>query len=213
MTTTNATRGTSSQASMSALRKAFSLGILATCFSIAGLVLAGQPELVDRVVSSVAQTAPGLLKVDGREGLADPKGLLNPTGLGITAIIAAIVTVLTSLGWITSLRDGLRGVVGLPPLKVNPIVQRLRDVGTLVLLGIALVLTSVVSIVFTAALGFVAGLVRLDTRTVEPIADTSPITITAMVSFRRPARNASRSPAPRFSDSSGTSVAWIAWKK
>jgi hypothetical protein len=47
----------------------------------------------------------------------------------------------------------------------------------------------------------------------EPIADTVPITITAIVSLRIPARNASRSPAPRCSDSSGTKVAWIAWKK
>ena len=50
-------------------------------------------------------------------------------------------------------------------------------------------------------------------RSVAPIADTVPITITATVSLRRPARNASRSPAPRCSDSSGTNVAWIAWKK
>jgi hypothetical protein len=48
---------------------------------------------------------------------------------------------------------------------------------------------------------------------VDPIAETAPITTTAIVSLRSPARNASRSPAPRCSDSSGTSVAWIAWKK
>ncbi|MEA5456262.1 YihY/virulence factor BrkB family protein [Sinomonas sp. JGH33] len=145
------------------------LGLLATGFSIAGLVLAGQPVLVDRIVQSVAQSAPGLLKVDGQDGLADPKALLNPEGLGVTAIIAAVVTVFTSLGWITSLRDGLRGILALPPLRVNAIVQRLRDAGTLVLLGIALVLTSAVSILFTAALGFIADLLHLDKGTVAPV--------------------------------------------
>ncbi|NUP75505.1 MAG: YihY/virulence factor BrkB family protein, partial [Sinomonas sp.] len=145
------------------------LGLLATGFSIAGLVLAGQPELVDRVVRSVAQSAPGLLKVDGSEGLADPKALLNPSGLGLTAIIAAVVTVLTSLGWITSLRDGLRGVVGLQPLKVNPVLQRLKDAGTLLILGVALVLTSGVSIVFTGALGFIESTLQLDRGLVEPV--------------------------------------------
>ncbi|MDQ4503622.1 YihY/virulence factor BrkB family protein [Sinomonas sp. ASV322] len=145
------------------------LGLLATGFSIAGLVLAEQPELVDRVVHGVAQSAPGLLKVDGKDGLADPTALLNPAGLGLTAVVAAVVTVFTSLGWITSLRSGLRGILGLPPLKVNAIAQRLRDVGTLVLLGVALVLTSAVSLVFTAALGFIAGLLHLDRAIVEPI--------------------------------------------
>lgn len=145
------------------------LGLLATGFSIAGLVLAGQPELVDRVVRSVAQSAPGLLKVDGQEGLADPKALLNPSGLGITAIVAAVVTILTSLGWITSLRDGLRGVVDAPRLTTNPLVQRLRDAGTLLLLGVALVLTSGVSILFTAALGFVESALQLDPAVVAPI--------------------------------------------
>ena len=145
------------------------LGLLATGFSVAGLVLAGQPELVDRIVHSIAQSAPGLLKVDGSSGLADPQSLLNRSGLGITAIIAAIVTVLTSLGWITSLRAGLRGVMGLPPLSINPLIQRLRDAGTLVLLGVALVLTSAVSIVFTAALGFVSSLLQIDQRIVDPV--------------------------------------------
>ncbi len=145
------------------------LGLLATGFSIAGLVLAGQPELVDRIVHSVSQAAPGLLKVDGQDGLADPKALLNRSGLGITAAVAALVTILTSLGWITSLRDGLRGITDAPRLNVNPVVQRLRDAGTLLLLGVALVLTSGVSILFTAALGWIASLLQLDRSVVAPI--------------------------------------------
>ncbi len=55
-------------------------GLLATGFSVAGLLLSGQPALLERVVGSVASSAPGLLKVDGREGLVDPQELLNPTG-------------------------------------------------------------------------------------------------------------------------------------
>ncbi len=50
----------------------------------------------------------------------DPQDLLNPSGLGWTAVIAAVVTVVTSLGWINGLRDGLRGVMQLAPLVINP---------------------------------------------------------------------------------------------
>lgn len=144
-------------------------GLLTTGFSVAALVLAGNPALVDSVVRAVAKAAPGLLKVDGADGLVDPESLLNPTGLGLTAIIAILVTLVSSLGWITSLRDGLRGVVGLAPLKVNPILVKVRDIGTLLLLGVLLVVTSGVSVAFTAALGYLAGLLGIDGASVAPI--------------------------------------------
>jgi membrane protein len=144
-------------------------GLLATGFSIAALVLAGQPALVDQVVRSVAKAAPGLLKVDGGDGAVDPQQLLNPTGLGITAIIAILVTVFSSLGWITSLRDGLRGVVGLGPIQANPVLLKLRDIGTLLLLGVLLVLTSAVSVVFTAALDFIAQQLGIDGAFLRPV--------------------------------------------
>ena len=144
-------------------------GLLTTGFSLAALVLAGQPALVDRVVESVAAAAPGLLRVDGSDGLVDPDDLLNPTGLSVTALIALAVTVFSSLGWITSLRDGLRGVVGLGPLSTNPILLKLRDIGTLLLLGVLLIVTSAVSVVFTAALDFITSTLGIDGAYVRPV--------------------------------------------
>jgi membrane protein len=137
-------------------------GLLATGFSIAGLLLRGQPALLDRIVSSVAVTAPGLVKVDGGDGLVDPQELLNPTGLGWTAVIAAVVTIVTSLGWIAGVREGLRGVMRLGPLKMNPVIQKLRDAGTLLLLGVALVLSAGASLIFGTAAGWVTEQLRLD---------------------------------------------------
>jgi membrane protein len=136
--------------------------LLATGFSVAGLLLRGQPALLDRIVSSVATTAPGLVKVDGGDGLVDPQELLNPTGLGWTAVIAAVVTIVTSLGWIAGVREGLRGVMRLGPLKMNPVIQKLRDAGTLLLLGVALVLSAGASLVFGTAAGWVTEQLRLD---------------------------------------------------
>lgn len=143
--------------------------LLTTGFSVAALFLAGNPALVDQVVHSVAKAAPGLLKVDGGDGLVDPQRLLNPTSLSVTAIIAFLVALFSSLGWITSLRDGLRGVVELPPIKANPVLVKARDIGTLLLLGVLLVATSGVSIVFTAAVGYLAGLMGMDGAVVAPV--------------------------------------------
>ena len=166
-------------------------GLLATGFSIAGLVLAGQPALVDALVASIAKGAPGLLTVDGSKGLVDPHELLNPGGLGLTAVIAAVVTVFTSLGWIASMRDGLRGVADLPPLKRNPVLLKLSDAGTLLLLGVALIASSGVSLVFGTAADWVIGLLNLDARVAGPAAGAVKLVVplllnwaTAVVMFR-----------------------------
>lgn len=166
-------------------------GLLATGFSVAGLLLGGQPALLERVVGSVASSAPGLLKVDGREGLVDPQELLNPNGLGWTAVIAAVVTVVTSLGWIAGLRDGLRGVLRLGPLKMNPILLKLHDVGTLLLLGVALVISAGASLVFGTAAGWVAEQLKLDPLVAGPLTTSIKIAVplvlgwaTALIMFR-----------------------------
>jgi membrane protein len=166
-------------------------GLLATGFSLAGLVLRGQPALLDRVVSSVATSAPGLLKVDGGEGLVDPQELLNPDGLGWAAVIAAAVTVVTSLGWIDGLRDGVRGVIGLGPRKMNPILLKLHDIGTLLLLGVALVISAGASLVFGTAAGWVAEQLSLDPVVAGPLTTSVQLAVplllgwaTALIMFR-----------------------------
>lgn len=166
-------------------------GLLATGFSIAGLVLRGQPALLETIISSVAQSAPGLLKVNGGEGLVDPQDLLNPDGLGWTAAIAAAVTVFTSLRWIASLRDGLRGVLELPPSLVNPVLLKLRDAGILLLLGVALVISAGASLVFGTAAGWVTDFLRLDDAVAGPLTTSIKIAVplvlswaTALIMFR-----------------------------
>ncbi len=166
-------------------------GLLATGFSVAGLFLSAQPVLLDQIIKSVVRAAPGLLKVDGRDGLVDPQDLLNPNGLGWTAVIAAVVTVVTSLGWIGGLRDGLRGVLRLGPLKINPVLLKLHDVGTLLLLGVALVISAGASLVFGTAAGWVAEQLRLDPLVAGPLTTSIKIAVplvlgwvTALIMFR-----------------------------
>ncbi|WP_306919716.1 MULTISPECIES: YihY/virulence factor BrkB family protein [unclassified Arthrobacter] len=166
-------------------------GLLATGFALAGLALRGQPALLERVVSSVATSAPGLLKVDGGEGLVDPQDLLNPDGLGWAASIAAVVTVVTSLGWIGGVRDGIRGVMGLGPRKINPILLKVHDVGTLLLLGVALVISAGASLVFGIAAGWVAEQLSLDPLVAGPLTTSVKIAVplllawaTALIMFR-----------------------------
>lgn len=144
-------------------------GLLATGFAVTGLVLNGQPQLVDSIVSSIATAAPGLLKTNGGNGLVDPHDLLNPTGLGWTAAIAAVVTVFTALGWIAGIREGLRGVCGLEPVQGNPLLLKARDAGTLLLLGAALVVSAGVSLVFGTAAGWIIARLGLADAVAGPV--------------------------------------------
>ncbi|MFP5312631.1 MAG: YihY/virulence factor BrkB family protein [Actinomycetes bacterium] len=166
-------------------------GLLATGFSIAALVLSGQPALLDTIIASVASSAPGLLKINGGSGLVDPKDLLDPSGLGWTALISALVTVVTSLGWINGVRDGLRGVMQLPPLILNPVVMKLRDAGTLLLLGLALVASAGASLVFGTAAGWVSDVLHLSEALAWPLTTSVKILVplvlnwaTALIMFR-----------------------------
>ena len=166
-------------------------GLLATGLSVGGLILRGQPALLDTIIATVAQSAPGLLKVNGGGGLVDPRDLLNPDSLGWTAVIAAVVTVVTSLGWIAGLRDGLRGVMQLPPVRVNPVVLKLRDAATLLLLGVALVISAGASLVFGTAAGWVSDFLHLDRTVAGPLTTLVKIGVplalnwvTAVIMFR-----------------------------
>ena len=166
-------------------------GLLATGFSLAGLFLRGQPALLDQIIKSVATAAPGLLKVDGGEGLVDPYQLLNPSNLGWAAVIAAAVTVFTALGWISGVRDGVRGMMRLGPRGINPVLQILRDAGTLLLLGAALVVSAAASLVFGTAADWVAGLLHLDPLLAGPLTTSVTIAVplllgwgTALIMFR-----------------------------
>jgi membrane protein len=166
-------------------------GLLATGFSLAGLFLSGQPALLDQIIRSVAMTAPGLLQVNGSEGLVDPYELLNPASLGWAAVIAGVITVFTALGWISGIRDGVRGMMQLGPRGINPVLQILRDAGTLLLLGVALVTSAAVSLVFGTAADWVTQQLNLDPLLAGPLTTSVTILVplllgwgTALIMFR-----------------------------
>lgn len=187
-------------------------GLLATGFSIAGLFLSEQPFLVDAMIANISKSAPGLLKVDGGEGLVDPHDLLNPNGLGWTAVIAAVITVFTSLGWIAGVREGLRGVMELPPLPRNPILAKLFDAGTLLLLGVALVLSAGVSLVFGTAASWAIGLLGLDEGIAGPVAAIVKLAVPLLLNWATAAilfRLAGSLPLGRQAFMEGTIIAAV----
>ncbi|WP_051619760.1 YihY/virulence factor BrkB family protein [Haematomicrobium sanguinis] len=129
--------------------------LLVAGFSILGLVVSGNTDLQNAVVNAVASTTPGLIDT-GNGGLATPDQLFSQQrGFSLALIISLATLLFTSLGWIAGLREGIRGIFALPPVFMNFVLLKLRDLGILLVLGVALVVTTVIAGVATAGLDWI----------------------------------------------------------
>ena len=129
----------------------FSVGaMLVAGFSIFGMVAADNEVLRNAVIDVVADSTPGLIDT-GSGGLATPEQLLGTRGFGLALVISLSALLITGLGWIKGLREGIRSLLGLARDRTNPVLSKLRDGFTLVVLAIALVLTSVLGLLSSAA--------------------------------------------------------------
>ncbi|WP_130450702.1 YihY/virulence factor BrkB family protein [Zhihengliuella halotolerans] len=140
--------------------------LLVAGFSIFGIIASGNKELQDTIINTVAESTPGLIDTGdcGRDscGLAKPEELFrSQRGFGWALVISTAAMLVTSLGWINGLREGMRGVSGLAPVAMNPVVAKARDLGVLLVLGIALVLTSGLGFVAGAALDWIIELLNI----------------------------------------------------
>jgi membrane protein len=113
-------------------------------FAVFGFVLRGQPSLFHDVVHSISTTLPGVVKDSTHpDGIIDASKPPTPNALTITGAISLVVLVLSGLGWMGALREGIRAMFGQPLLASNAVKSRLRDLGVLVLLGLSMLFSSV----------------------------------------------------------------------
>ncbi|WP_066041615.1 YhjD/YihY/BrkB family envelope integrity protein [Herbiconiux solani] len=129
-------------------------------FSIFGIVLAGNPDLLKAVVDQLGSAIPGLI---GENGAIKPEALSEARILGWTGAIALVGLVLTAVGWLASTRDSVRRIFKLDPPKTNPVVLKLKDFGLALGFGIAIVLSSVVSLISNQGLSLAFDLLGIDT--------------------------------------------------
>lgn len=121
-------------------------------FTVFGVVLRQQPDLFDRVVASISQTLPGIVKdAQHPNGIIDATNPPTPNALTVTGAVSLVLLVLSGLGWLDALREGVRAVFGQPPQQVNPVKGKLLDLLVLVGLGLAVLASGVLSTVVNAA--------------------------------------------------------------
>jgi membrane protein len=121
-------------------------------FTVFGFILRGQPELFDRVVASISDTLPGIVRDRAHPGgLIDASNPPTPSALTLTGLVSLATLLLSGTAWIDALREGVRAVFGQPKLAVNPVKGRLVNLALLGTLGSAFLVSGVLSLGVSSA--------------------------------------------------------------
>ncbi|MGN6744345.1 MAG: YihY/virulence factor BrkB family protein [Amnibacterium sp.] len=148
-------------------------------FSVAGFVVEGDPQLQQVVFRGINRFIPRLIAYTDAQGTVHPgavaaRTLLERTGLSISTAISLAGVLLTTVGFLGTLRTAIRIMFGLPGPRTNPVLLKLMDVGYTAGFGAVVLLTTVISLVSNTALGAVARFLGFDrTSPVQQIGATA----------------------------------------
>ncbi|MDQ2757594.1 MAG: YihY/virulence factor BrkB family protein, partial [Actinomycetota bacterium] len=127
---------------------------VALAAAVFGLVLRGRPDLVDSITTAASSSLPGVIKTS-----STPNGLISLSApsvsvVTVSGLVGLVGLVLAGTGWVGALRDGIRTVFGMSGAPGNVVTVKLRDLGVFASLGLAVV----VSAVLTSVSGALGGL-------------------------------------------------------
>jgi len=143
-------------------------------FSVAGLWLAGNPQLMDQLFVLINQSVPGLI---GKGGVVDPATLVNTGALTWSSAIALVGLLATTLGWLNTTSQAVRGIFGMGQETTFFVLVKLRELGLGLLFGLALVVSAVISILSTEALRWFLGLLGQGTDSFWFVASTQGVAL------------------------------------
>ncbi|WBU36831.1 YihY/virulence factor BrkB family protein [Homoserinibacter sp. YIM 151385] len=150
-------------------------------FSILGLVLRGDIGLRDSVIRTLSESVPGLIDGGDGNGAIKPEQLLDASIVSWAGVIAIVGLLVTTLGWLASARDAVRVMFDLPQPSGNPVLLKLKDLGMALVFGVALIVSSVLSVVGSSATGWLLGLVGVESE--SPLAYVVGRVVTLVVMF------------------------------
>lgn len=130
-------------------------------FTVFGLVLRSQPQLLAHTKDAINGLLPGFVKTPQQ-----PHGIIDvsaPTGaaLSVEGVVSVVGLVLAGTGWLGALRDGIRAIFGVDGGPGNAVLTKLRDLGVLLLLGVGILVSAAVGAIAGSAASWVADLVGL----------------------------------------------------
>lgn len=120
-------------------------------FSIATFVAAGNAAALNAISGFINALVPGLLSPGG---VIDPEKLISRATLGVTSAVSLLIVGYTSLNWLDYTRVAMRRMFDLPPAAGNFVVRKASDLGIALLFGLAIVLSTLISLTSTTSLAW-----------------------------------------------------------
>ncbi len=122
---------------------------LALAAVVFGLLLQGRPELLAAVNATIDDLLPGIIATpehpDGFLVLSPPATVT----LSITGVVALVTLVFGGLGWVGSMRTGIRAVFGVPGYPGTLVTAKLRDLAVFVMLGVGILVSATLTVLAT----------------------------------------------------------------
>jgi membrane protein len=139
------------------------LPALALGFTIFGLTLGNNTKLQGKVINSVNDAVGTVVitPIKGTGGVISIDTLTGSSQLTVVGIVGLIGFLLTGLGWLDALREGIRAMFGQPTLEGNIVKTKARDLLVLTSIGLVLLASAIAGIAVNAAAGGLLDLVGL----------------------------------------------------
>ena len=115
------------------------------------------------VLDAVSESLPGLLTTGGEDaGLLDPDTLTMSAGLSWAGVVAGVVLLVSALAFLGAVRASVRAVFGAQLAPANPVLQQLRQLASLLGIGVAILVSAIGGLAVTAGARWLLGLVGLE---------------------------------------------------
>lgn len=131
-------------------------------FSVAGIWLTSNPEVLEALTILINRAVPGLIATETQPGAIQLSQLEGATSFGWTGVIAAVGLIWTAIGWLYYTRQAVRAVFGLTRDTTNYVLQKVRDLGLALMFGVVLLISAVLTIFSTEALTLLLTLLGLE---------------------------------------------------
>ncbi len=147
-------------------------------FAIGGIWLAGRPDAMDALVTTIGTAIPGLI---GQDGIISADDLVQPITLSITGAVALVGLVGAAIGAIGALRKAFRDLADKAEDRTFFLWLLLRDLLLAIGFGAALAVAAAVTFFSTAALEVLFGWFGVSER--DPVYEVSTRAVSILVIF------------------------------
>lgn len=127
-------------------------------WSVFMLVLGKNKAVHDRVISTVANTLPGLIDTGDGKGVIKPDQLRLSAGLSVAGIVALVTLVLSALSAVGALQTSVRAMFGRMQ-QGSTLSNKLRELGGFAAMSIAVLVSAVLGLALTSAADWLLGAV------------------------------------------------------